>query len=68
MPFGAGWGLGLRSVAGHLGLALVFVWASALRRAFNHCFSGLLVTIGGVFILVGGLGAGLSFYQVKTIF
>ena len=68
MPFGAGWGLGLRSVAGHLGLALGFVWAGALRGAFNRCFLGLLVTIGGIFILVGGLGTGLSFYRVRAIF
>ena len=68
MPFGAGWGLGLRSVAGHLGVALVFMWAGALRRAFSRYFSGLLVTIGGVFILVGGLGAGLLFCRVEAIF
>ena len=42
--------------------------AGALRGAFGRCFSGLLVAIGGVFILVGGLGAGLLFYRVKTIF
>ena len=68
MPFEAEWGLGLQSVTGHLGLALVFMWASALRRAFSRYFSGLLVTISGIFILVGGLGTGLSFYQVKAIF
>ena len=57
-----GWGL----VAGgwYLGLALVFVWNSALRDGFNFSFQEFFVTIGKIFILAGGLGAGLSFYKI----
>ena len=57
-----GWGL----LAGgwYLGLALVFVWNSALRDGFNFSFQGFFVTIGKIFILAGGLGAGLSFYKI----
>ena len=39
-----------------------------------HCGGGLIAifirlfaTVGGAFILAGGLGAGLSFYGVKTL-
>ena len=58
----AGWWL----VAGgwYLGLALVFVWNSALRDGFNFSFQEFFVTIGKIFILAGGLGAGLSFYKI----
>ena len=44
---GCGWPPGswvlwdLQSVAGYLGLALVFVWGGALREGFNCNFSGL---------------------------
>ena len=56
------WGrMGLRSVSGYLGLALVFVWDGALRERFCCCFSGLFgASIGEVLILVvvvvGALG------------
>ena len=58
---------GLQSVAGYLGLALVFVWGGALRGGLIAIFIGLFATVGGIFILAGGLGAGLSFYGVKTL-
>ena len=74
------WGrMGLRSVSGYLGLALVFVWDGALRERFCCCFSGLFgASIGGVLILVvvvvvvvvvvgGGGATGLSFYGVWTL-
>ena len=48
----------------YLGLALVFVWNSALRDGFNFSFQEFFVTIGKIFILAGGLGAGLSFYKI----
>ena len=65
----AGWWLvvgGCWLVAGgwYLGLALVFVWNSALRDGFNFSFQEFFVTIGKIFILAGGLGAGLSFYKI----
>ena len=45
--------MGLRSVSGYLGLALVFVWDGALRERFCCCFSGLFgASIGEVLILV----------------
>ena len=65
--------MGLRSVSGYLGLALVFVWDGALRERFCCCFSGLFgASIGEVLILVvvvvvGGGGTGLSFYGVWTL-
>ena len=64
-----GWWLlagGWRVLAGgwYLGLALVFVWNSALRDRFNFSFQEFFVTIGKIFILAGRLGAGLSFYRV----
>ena len=56
--------MGLRSVAGYLGLALVFVWDGALRERFCYCFSGLFgASIGGVLILVGGGGGGALGYH-----
>ena len=48
----------------YLGLALVFVWNSALRDRFNFSFQEFFVTIGKIFILAGRLGAGLSFYRI----
>ena len=65
----AGWWLmvgGCWLVAGgwYLGLALVFVWNSALRDGFNFSFQEFFVTIRKIFILAGGLGAGLSFYKI----
>ena len=38
---GSGGGFRGRSVAGYLGLALVFVWNSALRKGVGRNFSGL---------------------------
>ena len=70
------WGLvaaGWRVLAGgcwlvasgwYLGLALVFVWNSALRDRFNFSFREFFVTIGKIFNLAGELGAGLSFYRI----
>ena len=65
----AGWwllagGCWLVAAGWYLGLALVFVWNSALRDGFNFSFQGFFVTIGKIFILAGGLGAGLSFYKI----
>ena len=65
----AGWWLGaggwwLLAAGWYLGLALVFVWNSALRDGFNFSFQEFFVTIGKIFILAGGLGAGLSFYKI----
>ena len=65
--------MGLRSVAGYLGLALVFVWDGPLRERFCYCFSGLFgASIGEglilvVVVVVGGGGTGLSFYGVWTL-
>ena len=39
----------------YLGLALVFVWGGARGGALSFC------SVGGAFIVAGGLGAGLSF-------
>ena len=57
----------LQLVAGYLRLALVFVWGGALRGGrggggIGPFFRGVCASIGKVFILAGGLGAGLSFY------
>ena len=48
----------------YLGLALVFVWNSALRDRFNFSFREFFVTIGEIFNLAVELGAGLSFYRI----
>ena len=58
-----------RWLAWYLGLAVVFVWGGARGGggviSVFHGFSG---SIGGAFVLVvGGLGAGLSFYGVWTL-
>ena len=58
----------LRSAAGYLGLAPVFVWGGTLCRGLAAGFCGFFARPGGVFVLAGGggrgLGAGLSFYGV----
>ena len=56
--------LTLKSFTGYLTLALVFVWNSALRRSFISVFQGFFSSISKVFILAGGMVAGLSFYGV----
>ena len=56
-----------QSFTGYSGLALVFVWGGALRvggGGFISIFRGFFASVGGVFVLAGGLGAGLSFYGV----
>ena len=50
-------GLGLRAVAGCLGLALVFVWCGALlggRGGVGAVFRDVFASVGGASILVGG--------------
>ena len=48
-------------------LWLVFVWGGARRGAFIFYFSGVSSSIGGAFVLAGGLCAGLSFYAVSLV-
>ena len=55
---GVGNVLGLQSFtghSGHLGVALVFVWSSALRERVNFCFSRVFASIDKTFIFAGGL-------------
>ena len=64
------WGrMGLRSVSGYLGLALVFVWDGALRERFCCCFLGLFgASIGEVLILVVvvvGRGEALGYHFME---
>ena len=40
------------------------MWNSALREKFNFFFQEFFASIDKIFILVGGLGAGLSFFEV----
>ena len=47
-------------------MALVFVWKSALQEGFNFSFPRVF-SINKIFILVGGLGAGLSFYGFRHL-
>ena len=58
------WRLGLRWLAGYLWLALTFLWSGAQRDEFNFCFSSFL---DKNFILAGGLGTGLSLYEVISL-
>ena len=52
---------GLRSFAGYLGAALVFVCGGLLRGALISVFQGGFAGFGGVVAFGGGgLGAGLS--------
>ena len=57
----------LESFAGYLGLALVFVWGSALPGGLIYVFQVFLAIIGGIFILGGELGTRLSFYEVLRL-
>ena len=61
--------MGLRSVSGYLGLALVFVWDGALRERFCCCFLGLFgASIGEVLILVVvvvGRGEALGYHFME---
>ena len=58
---------GLQSVAGYLGLALVFGWGGAPRGGGGGLiaiFRGFFGSANKIFILAGALGTGLSFYGV----
>ena len=65
--FGGG-SFGLRWLEGYLGLALVFVWGGAQwGGGFVSVFWEFFASIGGAFILAGGLGNVLSFYGFWTL-
>ena len=48
----------LRSAAGYLGLALVFVWGGTLCRGLAAGFCGFFARAGRVFVLAGRGGGG----------
>ena len=48
----------LRSVAGYLGLALVFVWGGARRGGFSLSFGGFLLVLAGLSFWRGGWALG----------
>ena len=50
-----------------LRLTLAFMRNGVLREKFNFCFSGLFASISKVCIWVGGLGAGLSLFEVLRL-
>ena len=54
----------LQSVTKYLGLTLVFMGSRALQEGFNCYFWEVFATIDNIFIFMGGLGTGLSFYGV----
>ena len=53
-----------QSLTKYLRLTLVFMWNSALRESLLSVFQEFFASINKIFILVGGLGARLSFYRV----
>ena len=54
----------LQSFTRCLRLTLIFVWNSALRKKFNFYFSRFFASINKIFILTGGMGTRLLFYEV----
>ena len=50
---GVGGGLRGQSVVAYLGLTLVFVWNSALRKKIGRNFRAFFASAGKIFILTG---------------
>ena len=54
----------LQSFTKYLRLILVFMWNNAQREKFNFFFQEFFASFDKTFILAGGLGTRLSFYEV----
>ena len=58
----------LQSFTGYLTLTLVFMLNSAHEKSLISVSQEFFASINKIFILVVGLGSGLSFYGVSTLF
>ena len=59
--------IGLQQFAGYLGLTLLFMWDSALREGLLSVFQEIFASVNKIFILAGGLAAGLLFYGIFRV-
>ena len=59
-----GWDPQLQSVAKYLRLTLIFMWNSAPPKKLIAIFWVISASTNKFFILAGGMGTGLSFFEV----